>query len=144
MNRSNIRIQCLFRYNYSERLCCLYSYSYIRFVYPIIYLFHIFFLNSKLLLFLHIPILVPWWITYLFTIYRLLPYIQSNTHFAIFCFLVRGFEAIGAGAFSTASFIYVIHMFPDNVSAVLVSFSLSYFIRVFKFRFPLLLLKLSL
>lgn len=52
-------------------------------------------------------------------LFGLLPYIQSNTHFAIFCFLVRGFEAIGAGAFSTASFIYVIHMFPDNVSAVL-------------------------
>lgn len=51
----------------------------------------------------------------------MLPYIENNTQFAIYCFLVRGFEAIGAGAFSTASFIYVIHMFPDNVSAVLVS-----------------------
>lgn len=50
----------------------------------------------------------------------MLPLIQSNTQFAVFCFIVRGFEAIGAGAFSTASFIYVIHMFPDNVSAVLV------------------------
>lgn len=51
----------------------------------------------------------------------MLPGIQNNTQFAIFCFVVRGFEAVGAGAFSTASFIYVIHMFPDNVSAVLVS-----------------------
>lgn len=44
--------------------------------------------------------------------------------FAVFCFIVRGVEAIGAGAFSTASFIYVIHLFPDNVSAVLVRNSL--------------------
>ncbi|XP_065200984.1 MFS-type transporter SLC18B1-like [Planococcus citri] len=52
-------------------------------------------------------------------LFGMLPYIQSNTQFAIFCFVVRGFEAIGAGAFSTASFIYVIHLFPDNVSSVL-------------------------
>ncbi|XKL68201.1 hypothetical protein PGB90_003692 [Kerria lacca] len=52
-------------------------------------------------------------------LFGLLPYIQNNTMFAVFCFIVRGVEAIGAGAFSTASFIYVIHLFPDNVSAVL-------------------------
>lgn len=51
----------------------------------------------------------------------MLPLIESNTQFAVFCFIVRGFEAVGAGAFSTASFIYVIHLFPDNVSSVLVS-----------------------
>ena len=51
----------------------------------------------------------------------MLPYIENNTQFAVFCFIVRGFEALGAGAFSTASFIYVIQMFPDNVSGVLVS-----------------------
>jgi hypothetical protein len=52
--------------------------------------------------------------------FSLLPQIRSNSEFAIYCFLVRGMEALGASAFSTASFVYVIHLFPDNVGAVLV------------------------
>ncbi|XP_026685997.1 MFS-type transporter SLC18B1-like [Diaphorina citri] len=51
--------------------------------------------------------------------FSLLPQIRSNSEFAIYCFLVRGMEALGASAFSTASFVYVIHLFPDNVGAVL-------------------------
>lgn len=50
--------------------------------------------------------------------------IEDNFQFKILCFLVRGLEAIGASAFSTSSFVYVIQMFPENVSSVLVSFSL--------------------
>ncbi|KAI5704783.1 hypothetical protein M8J76_002683 [Diaphorina citri] len=52
-------------------------------------------------------------------LFGLLPQIRSNSEFAIYCFLVRGMEALGASAFSTASFVYVIHLFPDNVGAVL-------------------------
>lgn len=47
--------------------------------------------------------------------------VQDNFQFKILCFLVRGLEAIGASAFSTSSFVYVIQIFPDNVSSVLVS-----------------------
>lgn len=52
-------------------------------------------------------------------LFGLLPQIRSNAEFAVYCFLVRGMEALGASAFSTASFVYVIHLFPDNVGAVL-------------------------
>jgi len=48
--------------------------------------------------------------------------IQDNFQFKVLCFIVRGLEAIGASAFSTSSFVYVIQLFPENVSSVLVSF----------------------
>lgn len=53
--------------------------------------------------------------------FRLLPMVQDNFQFKVLCFIVRGLEAIGASAFSTSSFVYVIQIFPDNVSSVLVS-----------------------
>lgn len=53
--------------------------------------------------------------------FRLLPLVQDNFQFKVLCFVVRGLEAIGASAFSTSSFVYVIQLFPDNVSSVLVS-----------------------
>lgn len=49
--------------------------------------------------------------------------IQDNFQFKVLCFIVRGLEAIGASAFSTSSFVYVIQLFPENVSSVLVSFN---------------------
>ncbi|XP_025423082.1 MFS-type transporter SLC18B1-like isoform X2 [Sipha flava] len=52
-------------------------------------------------------------------IFGLLPMIEDNFQFKILCFIVRGLEAIGASAFSTSSFVYVIQIFPDNVSSVL-------------------------
>ncbi|VVC37962.1 Hypothetical protein CINCED_3A013556 [Cinara cedri] len=52
-------------------------------------------------------------------IFGLLPMIEDNFQFKVLCFVVRGLEAIGASAFSTSSFVYVIQIFPDNVSGVL-------------------------
>jgi len=40
--------------------------------------------------------------------------------FTIYCFVVRFFEAIGAAAFSTASYTYIAKLFPDNIGACLV------------------------
>lgn len=57
--------------------------------------------------------------------FRLLPLVQDNFWFKVLCFVVRGLEAIGASAFSTSSFVYVIQLFPDNVSSVLVSIQYS-------------------
>lgn len=37
----------------------------------------------------------------------------------IFCFFVRGLEALGASAYSTASYVYVVACFPDNIGTVL-------------------------
>ncbi|XP_050426525.1 MFS-type transporter SLC18B1-like [Adelges cooleyi] len=53
------------------------------------------------------------------TLFGLLPMVEDNFQFKVLCFLVRGLEAIGASAFSTSSFVYVIQLFPDNVSSVL-------------------------
>lgn len=47
--------------------------------------------------------------------------VEDNFQFKLLCFIVRGLEAIGASAFSTSSFVYVIQLFPENVSGVLVS-----------------------
>uniref|UniRef100_A0A2H8TGP9 MFS-type transporter C6orf192 n=1 Tax=Melanaphis sacchari TaxID=742174 RepID=A0A2H8TGP9_9HEMI len=52
-------------------------------------------------------------------LFGLLPMIQDNFQFKVLCFIVRGLEAIGASAFSTSSFVYVIQLFPENVSSVL-------------------------
>ncbi|XP_060845002.1 MFS-type transporter SLC18B1-like isoform X2 [Rhopalosiphum padi] len=52
-------------------------------------------------------------------LFGLLPMVQDNFQFKILCFIVRGLEAIGASAFSTSSFVYVIQLFPENVSSVL-------------------------
>ncbi|KAK9510240.1 hypothetical protein O3M35_005067 [Rhynocoris fuscipes] len=52
-------------------------------------------------------------------LFGLLPEIQDYTTFAVFCFLIRTLEAIGASAYSTASFVFVVEIFPDNISAVL-------------------------
>jgi MFS family permease len=48
-------------------------------------------------------------------LFGLLNYIESSDQFAIFCFLVRTFEALGAAAFSTASYTYIMNDFPDDI-----------------------------
>ncbi|XP_073987697.1 MFS-type transporter SLC18B1-like [Rhodnius prolixus] len=52
-------------------------------------------------------------------LFGILPEIRDYTTFAIYCFLIRALEAIGASAYSTASFIFVVEIFPENISAVL-------------------------
>ncbi|XP_034234198.1 MFS-type transporter SLC18B1-like [Thrips palmi] len=48
-----------------------------------------------------------------------LVHIVDNSTFVIFCFLVRGMEAIGASAFTTASYVFVAQIFPENIGAVM-------------------------
>ncbi|XP_060517981.1 MFS-type transporter SLC18B1-like [Cylas formicarius] len=52
-------------------------------------------------------------------IFGLLDYIQNYTLFTIFCLLIRGFEALGSSAFSTASYVFVVNTFPNNIGAVI-------------------------
>ncbi|CAH1183609.1 unnamed protein product [Phaedon cochleariae] len=52
-------------------------------------------------------------------IFGFLEYIQNYTLFLTFCLLVRGFEALGASAFSTASYVFVVNAFPNNIGSVL-------------------------
>lgn len=51
----------------------------------------------------------------------MLEYIMDYTQFTTFCFLIRGLEALGASAFSTASYVFVVNTFPNNIGSVLVS-----------------------
>lgn len=44
--------------------------------------------------------------------------VNQNT-FVVFCFLVRGIEALGASAFTTASYVFVAQIFPENIGAVM-------------------------
>lgn len=37
----------------------------------------------------------------------------------MYCFLIRGFEALGASAYSTATYVFVVEIFPSNIGAVL-------------------------
>ena len=46
-----------------------------------------------------------------------LNYIQNNTAFISFCFIVRIIEAIGAASFNTASLIFVFKCFPNHISS---------------------------
>jgi MFS family permease len=38
--------------------------------------------------------------------------------FTTFSFLIRGLEALGASAYSTASYVIIVNIFPDNAGAV--------------------------
>lgn len=51
----------------------------------------------------------------------MLEYVNDYTLFTTLCFLLRGFEALGASAFSTASYVFVINLFPNNIGSVIVS-----------------------
>ncbi|PSN30862.1 hypothetical protein C0J52_20666 [Blattella germanica] len=48
-----------------------------------------------------------------------LAYIDDYTTFTTYCFLVRGMEALGASAYATASYVFVVDIFPDNIGSVL-------------------------
>lgn len=37
----------------------------------------------------------------------------------MYCFLIRGLEALGASAYSTATYVFVVEIFPSNIGAVL-------------------------
>ncbi|XP_026466940.1 MFS-type transporter SLC18B1-like [Ctenocephalides felis] len=52
-------------------------------------------------------------------VFGLLEYVEDRKLFMIFCFFVRGLEALGASAYSTASYVYVVACFPDNIGTVL-------------------------
>ncbi|XP_050504138.1 MFS-type transporter SLC18B1-like isoform X1 [Diabrotica virgifera virgifera] len=52
-------------------------------------------------------------------LFGLLEYISNYTLFTTFCILIRGFEALGASAFSTASYIFVVNSFPNNIGSVI-------------------------
>lgn len=52
-------------------------------------------------------------------LFGLLEYVDDCTLFSVLCFLIRGFEAVGASAFSTASYVFVVHAFPGKIGSVL-------------------------
>ncbi|CAG9575981.1 unnamed protein product [Danaus chrysippus] len=45
--------------------------------------------------------------------------IEDSRTFTTLCFIVRGMEALGASAYSTASYVFVVNAFPDNIGSVL-------------------------
>jgi len=51
----------------------------------------------------------------------MLAYIENFPTFAAYCFVVRGMEALGASAYATASYVFVVDIFPENIGSVLVS-----------------------
>lgn len=51
-----------------------------------------------------------------------LHYIEDNTLFTILCFVIRGIEALGTSAYSTATFVLVREIFPDIGSTVRVRY----------------------
>ncbi|KAF4521169.1 hypothetical protein B566_EDAN011619 [Ephemera danica] len=52
-------------------------------------------------------------------IFGLLDKIGDYTTFAVYSFLVRGTEALGAAAYSTASYTFVVEVFPDHIGPVM-------------------------
>lgn len=50
-----------------------------------------------------------------------LQYVQDGILFATLSFILRGAEALGASAYSTAGYVLVINIFPNNAGAVRVS-----------------------
>ncbi|KAL0273190.1 UNVERIFIED_CONTAM: hypothetical protein PYX00_005926 [Menopon gallinae] len=52
-------------------------------------------------------------------LFGLLGYIQEEWLFTTYCFLVRGLEALGASAYTTATYVFVVEVFPSNIGAVL-------------------------
>lgn len=50
---------------------------------------------------------------------RSLVLIEDTTMFTVLCFVVRGAEALGASAYSTASYVFVVQTFPDSIGSVL-------------------------
>ncbi|XP_046392956.1 MFS-type transporter SLC18B1-like [Ischnura elegans] len=52
-------------------------------------------------------------------LFGLLGYIDDNLIFTVYCLVVRGTEALGAAAYSTASYTFVADIFPDNMGSVM-------------------------
>lgn len=52
-------------------------------------------------------------------LFGLLEYIENYTLFATLCLLIQGFEALGASAYCTASYIFVVNSFPNNIGSVI-------------------------
>ncbi|KAK6637823.1 hypothetical protein RUM44_008245 [Polyplax serrata] len=50
---------------------------------------------------------------------NLLGYIEQDWVFATYCFIVQGMKALGASAYSTASYVFVAEVFPSNIGTVL-------------------------
>jgi MFS family permease len=48
-------------------------------------------------------------------LFGLLNHISGTMEFTIYCFIVRSVEAVGAAAFSTASYTYIMYIFPDDI-----------------------------
>lgn len=48
-------------------------------------------------------------------LFGLLDQIEDHLMFAVYCFVVRSFEALGAAAFSTASYTYIMSSFKDDL-----------------------------
>lgn len=59
-------------------------------------------------------------------LFRLLEFIDNYDLFATCCFVIRGMEALGASAYSTASYVFVVNTFPNSIGSVLVSISKIY------------------
>jgi len=54
-------------------------------------------------------------------LFGLLDRIDDLPTFTAYCFVVRIFEALGAAAFSTASYTIIMQVFPDNIGTAFVS-----------------------
>ncbi|KAI4464406.1 mfs-type transporter slc18b1-like protein [Holotrichia oblita] len=52
-------------------------------------------------------------------LFGMLEFVHNYTLFTCYCFLIRGLEALGASAFSTASYVFVVNSFPNHIGSVL-------------------------
>lgn len=56
-----------------------------------------------------------------FFYYRSLQFVNDSTAFTVLSFVIRGTEALGASAYSTAGYVLIINIFPKNGGVVRVS-----------------------
>lgn len=47
--------------------------------------------------------------------------VDDYNTFAVLSFVIRGFEALGASAYSTAGYVIIVNIFPEHSGAVRVS-----------------------
>ena len=67
-------------------------------------------------------------------LFGLLDQINDLPTFTAYCFIVRIFEALGAAAFSNASYTIIMQIFPDNIGTAFVSQTLLIIIYLLVFR----------
>lgn len=65
------------------------------------------------------PILITRYLLTFLYFSSTLALIEDVTTFTTLCFVVRGLEALGASAYSTASYVFVVNAFPDSIGSVL-------------------------